>query len=247
MLVATYNIRKCVGLDWRRRPDRVIDVLAELHADIVCVQEADRRFGERRGTLPTGALLAEAGLRVVPVDSNDASHGWHGNAILVSRRAEPRAARRIDLPSSEPRGAVIADLELDGRRLRVVAAHLGLRARDRARQAETILAALSEAEESEGPALEIVAGDLNTWQPNGLSMRVFERRLTAAPGLPSFHASTPMAPLDRILVGPGGRILRHGVHRSALARRASDHLPVWADVEPAPAGADAPRREEASA
>jgi endonuclease/exonuclease/phosphatase family metal-dependent hydrolase len=33
------------------------------------------------------------------------------------------------------------------------------------------------------------------------------------------------------MVGAGLRALETGVHASALARRASDHLPVWAVVE----------------
>ena len=47
--VATYNIRKSVGQDWRRRPDRVLAVLSEIDADIVALQEVDRRFGSVRG------------------------------------------------------------------------------------------------------------------------------------------------------------------------------------------------------
>ena len=39
--VATYNIRKCVGLDWRRRPERIVEVIGEMRADVVAVQEAD--------------------------------------------------------------------------------------------------------------------------------------------------------------------------------------------------------------
>src|SRR3569623_1699337 len=37
--VATYNIHKCVGMDRRRRPERIAAVLQELDADIVCLQE----------------------------------------------------------------------------------------------------------------------------------------------------------------------------------------------------------------
>ncbi|MGE3746289.1 MAG: endonuclease/exonuclease/phosphatase family protein, partial [Sphingomonadaceae bacterium] len=50
--VASYNIRKAIGLDRRRRPERILDVIAELDADIVALQEADRRFGARVSALP---------------------------------------------------------------------------------------------------------------------------------------------------------------------------------------------------
>src|SRR3546814_9393521 len=47
ILVASYNMRKAIGTDRRRRPDRTIEVLNELDADVVALQEADRRFGAR--------------------------------------------------------------------------------------------------------------------------------------------------------------------------------------------------------
>ena len=45
--VASYNIRKSVGTDWRRQPDRILEVLGEIDADVVALQEVDRRFGRR--------------------------------------------------------------------------------------------------------------------------------------------------------------------------------------------------------
>ena len=48
--VASYNMRKAVGTDRRRRPDRVLAVLKEIDADIVALQEADKRFGDRKST-----------------------------------------------------------------------------------------------------------------------------------------------------------------------------------------------------
>jgi len=47
VLVASYNMRKAIGSDRRRRPDRILDVLNEIDADVIALQEADRRFGER--------------------------------------------------------------------------------------------------------------------------------------------------------------------------------------------------------
>ena len=50
--VASYNIHKGIGLDRLRRPDRIVDVLCELDADIIALQEADRRFGARASAIP---------------------------------------------------------------------------------------------------------------------------------------------------------------------------------------------------
>ncbi|WP_375248357.1 endonuclease/exonuclease/phosphatase family protein, partial [Sphingomonas sp.] len=49
--VASYNMRKAIGTDRRRNPERVLQVLREVDADIVALQEADRRFGARAAVL----------------------------------------------------------------------------------------------------------------------------------------------------------------------------------------------------
>lgn len=53
---ASYNIHKAVGTDRRRDPDRVITVLREIDADIIALQEADLRIGERASVLERTAL-----------------------------------------------------------------------------------------------------------------------------------------------------------------------------------------------
>src|SRR5687768_10263047 len=132
---ASYNIHKAVGLDGRRDPERIIAVLRELHADVIALQEADRRFGERESVLPK-ALLDDTPWRAAPVAKRARSLGWHGNALLIRRDIEIAAAEAVDLPMLEPRGAVRADLRVEGRVLRVLGMHLdlsGLRRRDQIR------------------------------------------------------------------------------------------------------------------
>ena len=50
--LASYNMRKAIGLDRRRDPRRVLDVLHEIDADIIALQEADKRFGGRASAVP---------------------------------------------------------------------------------------------------------------------------------------------------------------------------------------------------
>ncbi|QIE57362.1 endonuclease [Pikeienuella piscinae] len=226
--VASYNIRKCVGLDWRRDPLRVATVLGELNADVVTLQEADRRLGTRRGTLQE-AKLAEAGLRFAELPDSGGSHGWHGNAILVSDAVEVRSLKRVTLPFLEPRGALMAELAVRGHSFRVIGAHLGLRPINRIAQARAILEAL-DAEDDD--AYEVVMGDFNEWRTRRGCAEILSRRLRQAPTRASFHASRPVARLDRIFASTALRFRRCGVHRSALARDASDHLPIWAELAP---------------
>jgi len=44
-MVASFNIHACVGRDRRRDVDRIAEVIRELNADIVGLQEVDSRFG----------------------------------------------------------------------------------------------------------------------------------------------------------------------------------------------------------
>ena len=83
--VASYNIRKSVGTDLRRRPDRVLAVLRELDADIVALQEVDRRFGDRTTSLSPDIIVAETEYKAIRFSDRPGSLGWHGNTILVRR------------------------------------------------------------------------------------------------------------------------------------------------------------------
>src|SRR3546814_10851239 len=87
--VASYNMRKGIGLDRRRDPGRVLSVLRELDADIVALQEADRRFGTRASAIPPHMFDEHSDY--VPVDllsGRPYAIGWHGNALLVRKGAE---------------------------------------------------------------------------------------------------------------------------------------------------------------
>jgi endonuclease/exonuclease/phosphatase family metal-dependent hydrolase len=224
--VASYNIRKCVGLDRRRDPDRVLGIIAELGAQAVALQEADRRLGERPATLERGRIETITGLVPVDLAENDISLGWHGNAVLLHPEIRVETVRRLDLPGLEPRGAVLIEATRDGRSFRMVAVHLGLTRAFRRRQLNEIVKA---AAPTKGEMPTVILGDMNEWR-NDRGLEPLESAFTVhAPGL-SFHAARPVAALDRIALSRGLTLHDAGVHRSEAAKVASDHLPVWADL-----------------
>lgn len=233
VLAASYNVHKCVGMDGRFDPGRVTAVIAELGADVLALQEIDRRFGRRTGLLDAAALERATGLTLLPVSDTPGGHGWHGNALCV-RRGTAIRIRRLALPGAEPRGAVVADLALPAGRLRVVAAHLGLLRRHRALQVAAILEAIADGEDL--PIL--LLGDLNEWRPGARSaLRGLEPVFgPLPPGPQSFPSRLPMVALDRIIGRPNGLVGTVRAHDSALARAASDHLPLTARVDLAAAG-----------
>lgn len=229
IVVASYNIRKAIGTDRRRRPERTIEVLNELDADVVALQEADRRFGPRLSALPPHMIEEHSDYKPVPFEARSGSLGWHGNAILVRKSVEIVDHELVHLPSLEPRGAVLADVRVQGVELRVVGMHLDLSGLWRRRQAHAILSHL-EARDGEPPS--VLMGDLNEWSAHGGCLRDFAHNHRFAHCGKSFHSRRPIAQLDRIMVGDGLEIMESGAHRSLTARKASDHLPIWARVKP---------------
>ena len=224
---ASYNIHKAVGTDRRRDPERILTVLHEVAADVIALQEVDRRFGRRASVLPR-QLVEEQGYDIVPLTGRPDSMGWHGNALLVRRGIGILGAEPAHLPALEPRGAVRAGLACGDAAMQVVGMHLDLSGIKRRHQVRKVMEELGAFGQG-APA--VLMGDFNEWSPRGGCLREFGDGWTVlAPGR-SFPSRQPLALLDRIVFSRGWTIHGHGVHHSALAARASDHLPVWAVAE----------------
>jgi endonuclease/exonuclease/phosphatase family metal-dependent hydrolase len=232
LTAATYNVHSCIGGDRRLDPGRVAAVIGALDADVLALQEVDARH-HVGGFLDQWEFLAEAtGYHCIPGISLRTHRNIFGNALLS--RHPVRAVRLHDLAvfGREPRGAIDADIEIDGRVLRVVATHLGLRGIERQRQSERLLELLSVSKPEHVGTL--LLGDLNEWRPAPNSIASLLRRFPDAPAPVTFPARWPFLRLDRILADRGLVLARCGAVRSRLARVASDHLPVCARIRWAP-------------
>jgi endonuclease/exonuclease/phosphatase family metal-dependent hydrolase len=222
---ASYNIHRGIGLDRRRNPERILSVLHEIDADVVALQEVDRRFGQRKSALPREMLDDLDHYRAVPLNHRPHSLGWHGNALLVKRHIKVAEAGIVPLPTLEPRGAVRADLLIEGQRVRVVGMHLDLSGLRRRQQLRAILAHV---ERCGPPCPMVLMGDFNEWALHGGSFGEFHPPWQVlAPGR-SFPSRRPVAQLDRIVISGEWELEEAHVHHSVLAARASDHLPVYA-------------------
>jgi len=224
--IATYNLQKCVGLDLRRRPDRSLQVINALAADIVVLQEVDKRLPPRPAALPHAMAEAD-GWRILPFGAPGGSLGWHGNAMLARGDLTLRDSAHIDLPGLEPRGAIRADLDTGIGPLRVIGLHLGLVRRYRLLQVAAIMRALRRLP----PMPTVLAGDFNEWgSVTPLDVAAHGLGFLQTPR--SFPALRPVARLDRFAFTPDLRVFKSGTHRARPARIASDHLPVWAEFGP---------------
>lgn len=225
--VTSYNMHKAIGTDRRRNPDRILDVLREVDADVVALQEADRRFGARAAVISPHLLDEHSDWKSVSFGIRTGSMGWHGNALLVRKDCEVVDCEVIHLPSLEPRGAVMADIRHGGTIWRVIGMHLDLSGLWRRKQAAAILAHV---QSSTHKRPTVMMGDLNEWTRGAGCLRDFSRDFAFAETGASFHARRPIARLDRIMVSDDLQVVDCGVHSSAAARKASDHLPIWADI-----------------
>jgi endonuclease/exonuclease/phosphatase family metal-dependent hydrolase len=230
--VATYNVHACIGADRRHDPDRIAAVIHELDADVVALQEF---------TYPASvAIDTRTPVVLMTLDRYQCALGptrerrgrtvteCFGNALLS--RLPILEVRRLDLSmtSREPRGALAATVDLGGgTHLHVLAAHLGLRLRERRFQVTQILTYLG----SVSNELVVVLGDFNDWLPGRSAAHVLDALLGRPPQPASFPVSWPFAPLDRVWVRPRSALLRVAAHRSQIARIASDHLPIVAEID----------------
>ncbi|MCK9537930.1 endonuclease/exonuclease/phosphatase family protein [Dokdonella sp.] len=217
--VATWNIHRGVGLDGRFAPERVARVIEELDADVIALQEV----GSRRTEVDMQRHLADAlGHGVHFVATCTDRHGEFGNALLSRLPLASSACQLLGVPGREPRNAIDAVLDADGRQLRVVATHLGLLRSERDGQVRRLADLLA------GNTLPLlVMGDFNAWR--GRMLRGLGGGAPAAPR--TFPSPFPVAALDRILVSPPAVCRRLLVHRSRLSRVASDHLPLVGELE----------------
>ena len=204
LTIASYNIHKCIGNDGVFDPIRIKNVILKLDADIVVLQEADARFGEREGLLDLDYLHVRGGYRsIFSPDRSSRSHGWHGNVVLY-RNSVVNHIHQLTLPGLEPRGALIVDFGIGHASFRLLAVHLGLLRRSRKRQVEAII----EAADPHPERHVVIIGDMNEWRLERRSaLELFKSHFEEISAqLPSYPSRYPVLPLDRLFVSRGLRV-----------------------------------------
>ncbi|GAB7523951.1 endonuclease/exonuclease/phosphatase family protein [Paraburkholderia sp. 2C] len=221
--IATYNIHGAIGSDGVYMPRRIADVIAELDADLVALQEVPLGGRDAPDVLP---MLRDAtDMRAIAGPTLDTPERRYGNAVLT--RLPVRGTRTLNLSfgKREARGALDVDIASTAGTLRIVATHLGLSARERRAQIASLIAAF------DTPALPVILlGDINEWFVWGYPLRALVTHFRAAPAPRTFPSRWPVFSLDRIWMHPVERLIDVHAHRSALARVASDHLPLVARI-----------------
>ncbi|HEV2135258.1 MAG TPA: endonuclease/exonuclease/phosphatase family protein [Terracidiphilus sp.] len=232
--VATYNTHKCRGIDGRIRPERIVEVLREIDADIVALQEVCCREGERPEDNQARYIAEELGLNAELGETRRYRGGAYGNLLLS--RLPIHHARNHDLSvrGRERRGCLRTDIRLaDDSVLHLFNVHLGTALFERRIQTRE----LSRRQIFTDPELggrRIILGDFNEWikdLPSEYLAEHFESANSRMqdPRTRTFPGLLPFLALDFIYFDRSMQLEDVMVHRSPMALRASDHLPLVAE------------------
>lgn len=239
--VMTYNVHGCVGCDRRLDPGRIAEVIAAVDPDIVALQELDVSR-ERSGRAHQARLIAEH------LNMRFHFHPAHrikeeeeyGDAILARWPLSLRKAAELPTVNErlafEPRGALWASIEVNGTEVQVINTHLGLSNNERKAQIEALMGHEWVMHPScTGPSL--LCGDFNALPGSKVYQRachfLSDTQRMAAGHRPkaTFPSRWPLVRLDYIFANAGLRCTQARVVNTPLARVASDHLPLVADLE----------------
>ncbi|MFQ5597090.1 MAG: endonuclease/exonuclease/phosphatase family protein [Nitrospiria bacterium] len=237
--IMTYNVHSCIGMDGKLSPDRIARIIAQYDPDIVALQELDA------GRPRTAEIdQAETIARTLSMDfhfhpSIQIKEEKYGNAVLSHHsirlvRADklPGLKRR---PLHEPRGALWVGVQIAGREYQLINTHFGLSPQERLLQCEALLGpGWLGHEDCREPV--ILCGDFNA-RPRSLVCRRISGSFQDAQDALSNHRpkSTwfgryPIHRIDHVFIGPSMKVSTVDVPRTALTRRASDHLPLIVDI-----------------
>jgi endonuclease/exonuclease/phosphatase family metal-dependent hydrolase len=233
MRLLSYNIHKGVGTDRRYNLDRIIGVIEEEAPDVVCLQEVDT-FVHRSDFDDQPSMLADHfKARDYQFQLNVPKHGGgYGNLVLSKWPFLSQHQMSLRLHRRKPRGALLQVIDTPEGPLHLVNWHLGLRERERRWQVQHLLNHHLFHEAGHFPT--VIVGDFNDWR-NTLDGLIFARHQFAQATSPyrefrSFPSYWHLMALDKLFFRGELTVQRARIVRTELARRASDHFPLVADL-----------------
>lgn len=234
--IATYNIHKCVGMDRKYSPERVVDVLREVDADVIALQEVVAHSFSHKRDHQAEYIAEQLGMEFRMGGTRQHRGADYGNAILSRFPIERSENFDISVKKYEPRGCLQAEISLNGSgSLHFMNLHMGTSYFERRLQVHKLLACHA-LDRPEFVGKRIVAGDFNEWI-SGLTTRLFKANFKSVdPKLHlgktrTFPGVLPLVHLDHVYFDHTFELKYAFVHRSRTALVASDHLPIVADFE----------------
>lgn len=230
--IVTYNIHRCRGLDGRTRPERIASVLAAIDADIIALQEVLGASPLKAGQ--AAEIGAALGMGWVMAPTRHLRNALFGNVVLSHFPVKHHQQYDLSWKNCEARLAQRVDLQVgDNQVLHFYNVHLGTALLERRNQAQRLALAVHD-RRVVGP--KIVLGDFNEWARR-LTRDVLAEKLQSI-DLSKYlrHKRTypgffPMVHLDHIYYeGARVEVDKVWLPKDRLAKMASDHLPLVADL-----------------
>lgn len=236
--VMSYNVHSCRGMDGRISCERIAEVIARFEPDVVCLQELDVGRKRSDGRNQAKDIAERLGMHSLFHPAIQVEGEEYGDAILSRYALRLVKAEKLpDLPGRpelEPRGALWAEIEVEGLTFQLLNTHFGLREEERTLQAHELMSRHWLGHESCQERI-IFCGDLNA-SPGSYVHQMFSLRLNDAhrangrPAKATWSSSFPVRRIDYIFLSVDLRVQHVDAPRGALTRIASDHLPVIADI-----------------
>ena len=234
--VITYNIHKGIGgVDRRYRPERIITTLQHYDADIILLQEVDDNVPRSRFHRQVDLIGDALAMRYRAFQHNvNLTRGHYGNAILSRYPLVNVENINLTIPLKKRRRALVAHCQLHNkhqRTLLLINCHLGLAGFERTMQLRKIL---------DNPIMKhvhhatpvIVGGDYNdVWGTLGKNVMIPAGFTSVSKKVSTFPAIMPIRQLDHIYYRGELNCLHSFPGHSDVAKQASDHLPLIADLE----------------
>jgi|SRR5215204_5279117 len=234
--VATYNIHKCVGIDRRYSPERIAEVLQEVDADVVALQEVLCHKNAGKRDHQAEFIADELGMDFYLGENRRIKGGLYGNAVLSRLPVRHSQNFDISINKREPRGCLLTEISLGANdTLQFFNVHLGTSFFERRRQVHKLLAAHL-LEHARFAGKRIVAGDFNEWT-KGLTTKLFKTKFQCVDArmhlgtTRTFPGILPVFHLDHIYFDKNFKLANAFLHKSRTALVASDHLPIVAEFE----------------
>jgi endonuclease/exonuclease/phosphatase family metal-dependent hydrolase len=239
----TYNVHGCVGVDGRLDVGRIAAVIGQARPDVVALQELDVGRARSGRVDQAHEIATRLGMRFHFNSAFQVEEEQYGDAVLTT--LPERLIKVGPLPTLprmrlERRGALWLAVEADGVELQIINTHLGLVPMEQRAQVQCLLGHDWLAHpERRGPT--VMLGDFNATSRyaayRALTGRLRDiqrgpdgKRIRRRKSVRTFPSRAPLLRIDHMFISPEVEVLNVHAPDGPLARVASDHLPLVADI-----------------
>jgi endonuclease/exonuclease/phosphatase family metal-dependent hydrolase len=234
--IATYNVHKCVGIDRKFSPERIAEVLQEIDADVVALQEVLCHTNSLKRENQAEFIAEELGMDFFLGQNRKIKEGLYGNVVLSRLPVRHSENFDISVQRREPRGCLWTEIALEPHRtLQFFNLHLGTSFFERRKQVHRLFAEhILNNNRCKGKR--IVVGDFNEWV-SGLTTKLFKAHFQTVDAklhlgtTRTFPGVMPLFHLDHIYFDRKFKLRNAYLHKTRLALKASDHLPIVAEFD----------------